>query len=284
MNNSAGGLNAVTELWEKARQRPAPVAAVVLLVTLFIALAGYPLVWLVGGAIVLALLWPMLFGAARGGAGIQPSPSLTPQPPVLALDKLRGHYLDQMRNVLATRRKIEEAISQTDDAGQRQVLANATKFLPDLTDSIYRLSLKAQSVQSEMGEPGLAGSAVMGGGPMQELTGEIKRLEAAIQGTNDEFQKSQYYAALDGKLQQMQNMADTTVAVRRWDAQIENAVSTLDTLLSQVLRIKSSEVLSYSGVGSSGQDELSNSLKREVDSLKAAAEAMDTVYGWQKKS
>ena len=61
--------------------------------------------------------------------------------------------------------------------------------------------------------------------------------------------------------------------------QIENAVSTLDTLLSQVLRIKSSEVLSYTGA----TDELSNNLKREVDSVKAAAQAMDNVYGWQQK-
>ncbi len=75
----------------------------------------------------------------------------------------------------------------------------------------------------------------------------------------------------------MQNLTDTTVAMRRWDSQIENALSTLDTLLSQVLRIKSSEVLSYNAA----TDELSNSLKREVESLKATAEAMDNVYGWK---
>jgi chromosome segregation ATPase len=139
--------------------------------------------------------------------------------------------------------------------------------LPEVVNSIYGLALKAQSVETALG----------GTNPIDRLTDEIKQLEAQINATNDEFQKSQYYAALDGKLQQMQNLTDTTVAMRRWDSQIENALSTLDTLLSQVLRIKSSEVLSYSGA----TDELSNSLKREVDSLKATAEAMDNVYGWK---
>jgi hypothetical protein len=269
MNSSVNGPNQIRNMWRRAQERPGPAALIVLLVTLFIALAGYPLIWLVGGAIVVALLLPSLLNAGATTSGTSASSS-----PTLAsgsgpnLSELRGHYLDFVQQALATRKRIEEAVGQTQDPGQRQVLANAISDLPKLTDSICALAVKAQSVHTGLGDAN----------PMGKLTDEIKSLEASMNSTNDEFQKSQYYSALDGKLQQMQNITDTTVALQRWDAQIENAVSTLDTLLSQVLRIKSSEVLSYTG----STDDLSNSLKREVDSLRATAEAMDNVYGWQK--
>lgn len=267
---SANRPDPVSDIWRRVQARPLPVVIVVLLVTLFIALAGYPWIWLVGGAVVVAVLLPSILKMGAGGTtasqgGVLPIRSASPD-----LGRLQGHYLNLMERALSTRRRIEDAVNQTQDPGQRRVLADAISDLPELTDSIYELACKAQSIHTGLG----------GANPMEELAEEIKRLEAAIKGTDDEFQKSQYYAALDGKLQQMQNITDATVALQRWDAQIENAVSTLDTLLSQVLRIKSSEVLSYGG----STDDLSNSLKREVDSLRATADAMDSVYGWQNKS
>ncbi len=273
MNNRAKGPGSFQDILQQiSRDRAAPVVLVVLLASLFIALAGFPWVWLIAGVVVLAVLYPYL---SKMGNAASTTSSGTPQlfnqaTNSVDLRNLQGRYLELMQRALTTRGRIEEAIGQTPDMGQRSVLADSTKALPELTDNIYMLAQKAQSVQSGMGAEN----------PMERLANEVKELEAQIKGTTDEFQKSQYYAAMDGKLQQMQNMTDTTVAMRRWDAQIENALSTLDTLLSQVLRIKSSEVLSYTGA----TDELSNSLKREVDSLKAASNAMNTVYGWDPKS
>ena len=94
--------------------------------------------------------------------------------------------------------------------------------------------------------------------------------------TNDEFQRGQYQATLDGKLQQMQNITDTQVALQRWDAQMDNAISTLDTIMTQLMRIKSSEVLSYG----SATDDVSRTLRQQVDELKATSDALDSVYGW----
>lgn len=271
MSNNVKGSDPIKEIWRRVQERRIPVVAVVLLASLFIALAGFPWIWLIGGAIALALLLPLLFSSATGSAVTLPGLSAAQGGGTNPdLSRLSGHYLQLMQHTLSTRRQIEEAIAQTQDPGQRHVLTDSVRDLPALTEGIYSLALKAQSVNSGIGETN----------SIDQLTGEIQRLEATIKGTNDEFQKSQYYAALDGKLQQMQNITDTTVALRRWDAQVENAVSTLDTLLSQVLRIKSSEVLSYTGA----TDDMSNALKREVDSLKAASEAMDTVYGWQTKT
>src|SRR5204863_7974726 len=137
------------------------------------------------------------------------------------------------------------------DPGTRRALQDSTRALSELTTTIYDLALKAQGVQS----------AIQSSNTLSALSDDITRLENAIKSTNDEFQKSQYYATLDGKLQQMQNFTDTTVALDRWNAQLDNALSTLDTILSQVLRIRSSEMLSYENA----TDELSNSLRREVN-------------------
>lgn len=267
MNNSANLPDMIRGLWQKVQAHPTQSAFVILLVTVLIALTGQTWVWFVGAVLVLVVLYPSLFNIGTGrGTPTSAAPAIHTSP-APDLNQLQGRYRQQMERALAARQNIEAAISRTQDQGQRKVLMDAVGALPELTNSIYGLALKAQSVDTALG----------GANPIDRLTDEIKQLEAQIKATNDEFQKSQYYASLDGKLQQMQNLTDTTVAMRRWDSQIENALSTLDTLLSQVLRIKSSEVLSYD----TASDELSNSLKREVDSLKATAEAMDSVYGWK---
>ena len=265
MNNSGNLSDMLRGLWQRVQAHPTQAAFVILLVTVLIALTGQSWVWFVGALLVLLVLYPSLFNIAGGrGSTTVVTPTATPGPD---LNQLQGRYREQMQRALTSRQNIEQAISRVQEPGQRKVLMDSVVALPELTNTIYGLALKAQSVDTALG----------GTNPIDRLTDEIKQLEAQIKSTNDDFQKSQYYAALDGKLQQMQNLTDTTVAMRRWDSQIENALSTLDTLLSQVLRIKSSEVLSYNGA----TDELSNSLKREVDSLKATAEAMDNVYGWK---
>src|SRR5205085_3412553 len=110
---------------------------------------------------------------------------------------------------------------------------------------------------------------------MQQLIQDTQRLDGLVTSTADDFQKGQYRATLDGKLQQMQNLTDTEVALKRWDAQMENALNTLDTILSQVLRASSSQVLAYTG----STDDLSNTLRGQVDALKATSDAFDSVYG-----
>jgi gas vesicle protein len=183
------------------------------------------------------------------------------------VNKLLGKYHDCMAQALARRANIERLIAETGDPGLRRALTESTRALPELTDTIYGLATKAQGVQG----------VLESSHSLDALTDEIERLETSIKGTTDEFQRGQYYATLDGKLQQMQNLTDTKVALERWDAQIENALSTLDTILSQVVRMQSSEVLSYTGA----TDDMSHSLREQVQELKATSDALDSVYGWR---
>jgi len=201
---------------------------------------------------------------AMNAVGGAPAPSFL-SPSVVDLGKLSGKYRDAVQRALNTKASIESAIATTGDPGTQHALQNSTRDLPEMISTIYALAFKSQSVEI----------ALQSSNNMQKLSDDIKRLDGQIKTTQDEFLKSQYYAEMDGKLQQMQNLTDTTVALNRWDAQMDNALSALDTILSQVLRIKSSEVLSYSGA----TDDMSRTLRQQVDSLKATSDAMDSVYG-----
>ena len=187
----------------------------------------------------------------------------------LDLNKLQGGYKAAMQKALDTRQKIERAVTDTGDSAIRKALADSTQDMEELTGTIYDIALKAQSLQASLQSSNIS---------VTQLSTDINKLEKALANTNDDFARGQYQATLDGKRQQLQNFKDTTEALDRWHAQLDNALSTLDTILLQVLRIRSSEVLSLS----TATDQLSTSLKSQVDELKATSDALDTVYGISK--
>ena len=184
------------------------------------------------------------------------------------MSKLSGQQRDYVQRALDRKASIERAVAAAGDPGMKRVLTEATQDLPELVNTVYDLALKSQSVQA----------ALQSSGTMQQLIQDTQRLDSLIKSTGDDFQRGQYRSTLDGKLQQMQNLTDTEVALKRWDAQMGNALGTLDTILSQVVRASSSQVLSYG----SGPDDLSSTLRRQVDDLKVTSDAFDSVYGANK--
>ena len=179
--------------------------------------------------------------------------------------RLSGPYRAAIQRALDTRKRIESAVAQTDDPAIRKALGEAIGDIQELVSTIYDIALKAQSLQASLSASNISPSA---------LINDIERLEQLARTTDDEFARQQYGAALDGKRQQLQNYRDAVAALDRWHAQLDNALSTLDTIYSQVLRIRSAEVLSLT----SATDELSHSLKQEVEELKATSDALDIVY------
>jgi hypothetical protein len=221
------------------------------------------------GAIIVVAVFFLALQRVLAQVAKAGGPRLTTMPSAQAvridMSKLSGQQRDYMQRALDRKASIERAVAAAGDPGMRRALSDATADLPELVETVYELALKSQGVHA----------ALQSSGTMQQLIQDTQRLDAMIQSTPDEFQKSQYRSTLDGKLQQMQNLTDTEVALKRWDAQMENALGTLDTILSQVLRASSSQVLSYG----SGTDDLSNTLRREVEDLKATSDAFDSVYG-----
>jgi hypothetical protein len=252
-------------------RRLTPMVAVVLIALVVGSLAWgwwFFFVGLVGYALLYYFSFRAMYRRAGGGL----NPGSTPASPfnrtTYDLSPLQGKYRQFMERAVNRRATIERTITGTADPGVRRALEGSTRDLSELVDTIYSLALKAQSVES----------ALQSSSPMAELLADTKRLDEQIKSTNDEFQRGQYQATLDGKLQQMQNITDTQVALQRWDAQMDNAISTLDTIMTQIMRMKSSEVLSYG----SATDDVSRTLRQEVDELKATSDALDSVYGWSK--
>ena len=187
------------------------------------------------------------------------------RPRKMDIRRLTGGYRAALQRAKDTAARIEAAVRQTDDQAIRNALAGSTSDLQELVWTIYDIALKAQSLQAS-----LAASNIN----VELLSQDIHKLERLVETTADEFARSQYRAALDGKRQQLHNYRDTIDALDRWHAQLDNALSTLDTIYSQILRIRSAEVLSLS----SATDTVSQSLRHEVEELKATSDALDAVY------
>jgi hypothetical protein len=245
-----------------------PRAALVLAVTIVVALnVGY---WFFAvGAVFYALLVYTSLQDVQESKKVLDEVLYPEHKRKIELNKLTGAYRTAMQRALDTRRKIETAVAETGDAAIRKALADSTGDLDDLTGTIYDIGLKAQSLQASLASSNVRPEA---------LAEEIKRLERIVDSTHDEFARGQYEATLQGKRQQLANYTDANDALNRWHAQLDNALSTLDTILSQVLRIRSAEVLSLS----TATDQVSQSLKEEVEALKATSDALDAVYGLSK--
>jgi hypothetical protein len=244
-----------------------PTAAAVVAITIIIGLMVSYWFFAVGAAFYIFIVYSSLQDPVESKQVL--NEALYPQRTrKLDLNKLTGGYREALQKALDTRKRIETAVAQTDDPGVRKALADSTGDMDELTGTIYDLALKAQNLQAS-----LQGSSI----DIEGLQSDILRLENLVKNTKDDFARSQYQATLDGKREQQKNYQDTTEALNRWHAQLDNALATLDTILSQVLRIRSSEVLSLS----SATDEVSKSLRDQVDQLKATSDALDTVYGFK---
>ncbi|MEO8284818.1 MAG: hypothetical protein ABI670_00080 [Chloroflexota bacterium] len=244
-----------------------PSAAAVVAITVVIGLLINPWFFAVGAAFYLFLVYSSMQDADESKQVLNEVlyPDRTRK---LDLNKLSGGYREALRKAMSTRDRIETAVQETDDPGVRKALADSTGDMEELTGTIYDLALKAQSLQASLQASGI---------DVGSLESDIMRLQNLVKNTQDEFSRNQYQATLDGKRQQQQNYRDTSDALNRWHAQLDNALATLDTILSQVLRIRSSEVLSLS----TATDEVSQSLREQVDQLKATSDALDTVYGFK---
>lgn len=240
-----------------------PTAAAVVAVTIVVALTVNYWFFLVGGIFYAGLVFFSLQDADESRRALDEV--LYPQRK-LDMNKLTGGYRTALQQALDTKKQIESAVAATGEPGIRKALLDSTGDLDELTGTIYELAIKAQSVQGALQASKLNS---------QSLNYDIQRLQTAVNSSADTYAKGQYEAALDGKRRQLQDYNDTVEALDRWHAQLDNAQSTLGTILSQVLHIRSSEVLSLS----SATDALSVSLKQEVDALKATSDALDTVYG-----
>jgi hypothetical protein len=241
-----------------------PLAAATLAITIIVvALTGWWWFALIGAAAYAFFVWSALN-----------DPQLTAQ--VLAeelyperkldLGRLRSPYREAVQRALAGRKRIEEAVAGAGTAALRAALADPVQQVREVTDTIYDIALKAQDLQTSIGASNI---------DLNALDNDIRQLQYQVQYAKDDYLKSQYQATLDAKREQQQNLRDANQALIRWQAQLDNALSALDTIYSQVLKIKSAEVRNLSAA----TDEVSQSLREQIDNLRITSDAFDQVYG-----
>lgn len=193
----------------------------------------------------------------------RPDPAARRSPDSLDLTRFSDKYRGYAHRALSSRAATLEALNCPGDPTARRLLEGVGREVDEVTNAVYDLSLRADSIARGLGSSRLA-----------DLSREVEDLDRRLTTASDPYTREQYRTALDGKLRQMQNLADTELAVGRWDARIEAAIVSLDTIRSEVLRASASEALASPGV----TDELSHRLSEQLDQLRAATEALDEVY------
>src|SRR5688500_16449115 len=245
-----------------------PLSAAVLAITLIVGLTVTEWFFLVGFAFYAFIVYSTLQDAQESKEVL--NEVLYPERVrKLDLSKLSGGYRSALERAIATRKKIELAVAETADVGIKKALADATGDMEELIGTIYDIGIKAQSLQASV----QASNVNVSG-----LNKEIAQLERIVKSSTDDFARDQYKATLEGKRQQLQNYNDTNDALNRWHAQLDNALSTVDTFLSQVLRMRTAADVALS----TATEQVSHSLRDEVEALKATSDAFDTVYGFSK--
>ncbi len=241
-----------------------PMAAATIAITIIvIALTGWWWFGLIGAAAYAFLVWSTLNDPQMTAQVL--AEELYPERK-LDLGRLRSPYKEAVQRALAGRKRIEDAVATASTATLRAALADSVQQVKEVTDTIYDIALKAQDLQTSLGSTGV---------DLNALDNDIRQLQYQVQYAKDDYLKGQYQATLDAKREQQQNLRDANQALIRWQAQLDNALSALDTIYSQVLKIKSAEVRNLSAA----TDEVSQSLKEQIENLRITSDAFDQVYG-----
>ncbi len=236
-----------------------PLAAGILAITLLVGLLTTPWFFLVGIVFYGLVVWFTL----RDEEQIRKVLIEELYPERSAdLRKLRGKYATTMQEALDDRKRIEQAIHSSPSAVQR-ALSDTLEQVGQITDTVYEVSYKAQSLEESLG-------------PVDEARErqEVARLQRALESTQDAYLRDQYKATLDTKQELLRNLAGIQNGLERWQAQLQRALTTLDNLYSQVLMIRSAEIRNLT----EATDVVSQSLRQQVEELRSTSQAMDEVF------
>lgn len=178
------------------------------------------------------------------------------------LRKLRGRYASIMQEALDDRKRIERAVRESPEPLQR-ALADTLEQVGVITDTIYEIAYKAQSLEESLQ-------------PVNEARErqEIAQLNQALQATQDPYLRRQYQETLETKQELLDNMARIRNGLQRWLAQLQRAATTMDNLYSQVLMLRSAEIRNLT----EASDVVTQSLRQQVDELRMTNKAMDEVF------
>ncbi len=185
------------------------------------------------------------------------------RPRKINLSALSGGYRQALQQALGTQRQIDDAVVRSEPR-LRDTLKRLTADVDDLIGAAFDIALKAQDVQ-----------ASLAGINRSDLLNEITRQERLAGSAPSEYLRSQYQATLDAKQQQLSNLNTVAEALQRWQAQLGHAQASLEEILTQILKIKSSAIMQ----ATFDTDGLSDKLREQTTALRETAKAFDRLQG-----
>ena len=143
------------------------------------------------------------------------------------------------------------------------MLKRLTADVNDLLGAVYDIALKAQDVQGSL--------TIIN---RMDLTNEIARQERLVGSAPSDYLRGQYQATLDAKREQLDNLNTVNEALQRWQAQLAHAQASLEDILTQILKIKSSAIMQ----ATFDTDGLSDQLREQTTALRETAKAFDKLH------
>jgi len=252
-------------IWDAvfSRRSALVIAAAIILVGLGVPLpvlssppfALSPIWWLAG----LLPVWLVLVGSsiAHGLAGSALSEAFD-------LNQIRNTTLRaNVRQAITYRQRINEAAARFTDSAMRHRMWDVVKQVDEWVHNIYALASRLDAFQGDK----------LIQRDLHEVPASIERLRQRILAEDDLLVKRELEETVRRRQMQYENLRKLESTMDRADLQLENTLTALGTVYSQMLLLDAKEV------DSSKAQRLREDIVAQVNTLHDALAAMEEIYG-----
>lgn len=171
-------------------------------------------------------------------------------------------YRQMMERALEYRRRIESQIARTPAGVLRDHLADTARQIGDWIGNIYRLAQRLEAYETDE----LLKS------DMQSVPAAIRSLSVRLETEHDETVKAQVGEVLAARRAQWQNLQELENVMEKAELQMDNTLSALGTVYSQI------QLIGAKDVDSGRAQRLREDIAEQVKQLQDIVDRMDEVY------
>jgi len=169
----------------------------------------------------------------------------------------------KLEQALDYRRRIEEITRRQEPGVLRDHLENNMAALTDWIANIFRLAKRLEAYEND---------AVLQR-DLKTLPQEISQAEARLKAETNVAVQQEIMQNIASRRAQLQNLNDLQDAIEKAEMQMENTLTSLGTLYSQIL------LLDAKKVDRTQARDIAQNIRDQVDTLQNIVTTMDEVYG-----
>jgi len=171
-------------------------------------------------------------------------------------------YRQAVERALEYRRRIERQIVQARPGVLRDHLADTARQIGDWIGSIYRLALRLEAYETDD----------LLRNDMQSVPAAMRSLSARLEREHDDAVRAHVMEALAARRAQAQNLQELQMVMEKAGLQMENALSAMGTVYSQI------QLIGAKDVESGRAQRLREDIAEQVRQLQEIVDRMDEVY------